>query len=122
VALGEGSRQAGDGVCVGDVQRLAAKLRTRRLDRCERLRDALWVAARQVDDIVLPEALGEALREREPEVARRPGHDRHTIHNLMYIKLFTPVCASSPSGSSSPSAIGFASPHRRISGRSPKTH
>jgi hypothetical protein len=87
VTLGEGGSEADDGVRVGDVERLAAKLRTRRVDRCERLRDALGIAAGQVDDIVLPELPGEAFHQRKPEVARRPGHHCHTIHDLMYIAL-----------------------------------
>jgi hypothetical protein len=35
----------------------------------------------------LPELPGEAFHEREPEVACRPGHQCHTIHDLMYIAL-----------------------------------
>jgi hypothetical protein len=80
-------RPVRDGVCVCDVQRLAAKLRTRCLDRCERLRDALRIAAGQVDDIVLPELAGEAFHQREPEVTCRPGHHGHATHDLMYIAL-----------------------------------
>ena len=85
MTLREGSREVSDGACVGDVQRLAAKLRTRCLDRCQHLRDTLRIAAGQVDDIVFPELPGEAFHQREPEVACCAGHHCHATHDGMYI-------------------------------------